>query len=73
VLVLAGGVDLQWPPQALAEFAGLFPAARFVLAAQSLQSISGQQRSLTWSIATLWLAVVVISFLMARLLPARTH
>ena len=31
VLVLAGGVDLQWPPQALAEFAALFPAARFLV------------------------------------------
>lgn len=30
-LVLAGGVDLQWPPQALAEFAALFPAARFIV------------------------------------------
>jgi len=29
VLVLAGGVDLQWPPQVLTEFAALFPAARF--------------------------------------------
>ena len=31
VLVLAGSVDLQWPPQALAEFAALFPAARFLV------------------------------------------
>src|SRR5215472_3727297 len=31
VLVLAGSVDLQWPPQALAEFAALFPAARFIV------------------------------------------
>jgi proline iminopeptidase len=31
VLVLAGGVDLQWPPQALAEFAALLPAARFIV------------------------------------------
>jgi len=31
VLVLAGGVDLQWPPAVLAEFAGLFPAARFLV------------------------------------------
>jgi pimeloyl-ACP methyl ester carboxylesterase len=30
-LVLAGGVDLQWPPQVLAEFAALFPAARFLV------------------------------------------
>jgi pimeloyl-ACP methyl ester carboxylesterase len=31
VLVLAGGVDLQWPPQVLAEFAALIPAARFTV------------------------------------------
>ena len=31
VLVLAGSVDLQWPPQVLADFAALFPAARFVV------------------------------------------
>jgi len=31
VLVLAGGVDLQWPPRAVAEFAALFPAARFIV------------------------------------------
>ena len=31
VLVLAGGVDLQWPPQVLAEFAALFPAVRFAV------------------------------------------
>ena len=42
------------------------------VAAQSLQGISGQQRSLTWSIAYLWLAAFAISFLIARLLPART-
>jgi len=31
VLVLAGGADLQWPPQALAEVAALVPAARVVV------------------------------------------
>ena len=27
----AARVDLQWPPQVLAEFAALFPAARFIV------------------------------------------
>jgi hypothetical protein len=40
--------------------------------ARSLQGISGQQRSLTRSIAYLWLAAFAVSFLIARLLPART-
>lgn len=31
VLVLAGGVDLQRPPEVLAEFTGLFPAGRLVV------------------------------------------
>jgi proline iminopeptidase len=31
VLVLAGGVDLQWPQQVLAEAAAVFPAARFTV------------------------------------------
>lgn len=31
VLVLAGGLDLQRPPAVAAEFAGLFPAAQFVI------------------------------------------
>jgi proline iminopeptidase len=31
VLVLAGGADLSRPPRVLAEFAGLFPAARLVV------------------------------------------
>ena len=51
-------------------YGGLHPG--FVLAAQSLQGISGQQRSLTWSIAYFWLAAFAISFLIARLFPART-
>jgi len=48
------------------------PQPGFVLAAQSLQGISGQQRSLTWTIAAIWLAAVAISLLMTRTLPART-
>jgi proline iminopeptidase len=31
VLVLAGGVDLPWPPSVVGELAALFPAARFVV------------------------------------------
>ena len=31
VLVLAGGVDLPWPPLVVQELAALFPAARFVV------------------------------------------
>jgi proline iminopeptidase len=31
VLLLAGELDLQWPPDVLAEFASLFPACRFVV------------------------------------------
>lgn len=31
VLVLAGGVDPQWPAQVVAEFAAVFPAARLVI------------------------------------------
>jgi proline iminopeptidase len=31
VLVLAGGVDQQWPAEIVAQFAGLFPAAEFVV------------------------------------------
>jgi proline iminopeptidase len=30
-LIIAGGLDPQWPPQVVAEFAALFPAARFVV------------------------------------------
>jgi len=30
VLVLAGGVDLQWPPAALAEFVKMFPEGQYV-------------------------------------------
>jgi hypothetical protein len=72
--------DLSWRhevgrPASLARWQarrawGLHPG--FVLAAQSLQGISGQQRSLTRSIACLWLAALAISLLITRLLPART-
>jgi hypothetical protein len=51
----------------------LGPHPGFVLAAQSLQTISAQQRSLTWSVACIWLAALVLSFLTVRLLPARTR
>jgi hypothetical protein len=50
-------------------YGGLHPG--FVLAAQSLQGTSSQQRSLTWSIAYIWLAALAMSFLIARLLPVR--
>ncbi len=33
VLVVAGSVDLQWPPDVLAEFAGFFPRCQFVIQA----------------------------------------
>ena len=77
--VAAHGRDrITWQPvPGLREAAVIVPYGGphpgFVLAAQSLRGISGQQRSLTWSIAIVWLAAVAISFLMARLLPARTH
>lgn len=51
----------------------LGPHPGFVLAAQSLQTISAQQRSLTWSLACIWLAALTLSFLTVRLLPARTR
>ena len=76
--VAAHGQDrITWQPgpglreaAVIEPYGGLHPG--FVLAAQSLQGISGQQRSLTWSIAYLWLAAFAVSFLIARLLPART-
>jgi hypothetical protein len=76
--VAAHGQDrITWQPgpglreaAVIEPYGGLHPG--FVLAAQSLQGISGQQRSLTWSIAYLWLAAFAISFLIARLHPART-
>jgi hypothetical protein len=77
--VAAHGQDrITWQPRpglreaaVIEPYAGLHPG--FVLAAQSLQGVSGQQRTLTWSIAMIWLAAVAISFLIARLLPARAH
>ena len=76
--VAAHGQDrITWQPgpglreaSVIEPYGGLHPG--FILAAQSLQGISGQQRSLTRSIACLWLAALAISFLIARLLPART-
>jgi hypothetical protein len=47
------------------------PRPGFVLAAQSLQTISARQRTLTWSIACCWLAALTVSFQITRLLPAR--
>jgi hypothetical protein len=49
------------------------PHPGFVLAARSLRGISGQQRTLTWSVACVWLVALAISFLAARLVPARTR
>jgi hypothetical protein len=76
--VTAHGQDrITWQPRpglreaaVIEPYRGLRPG--FVLAAQSLQDISSQQRSLTWSVAYMWLAAFAISFLIARLLPART-
>jgi len=55
VLVLAGSVDLQWPPQALAEFAALFPAARFIV-----QSGAGHY---PWLDDARWFVSTVTAFL----------
>ena len=49
------------------------PHPGFVLAAQSLQPVSAQQRTLTWMIASIWLAALAISFLTVKLVPARTR
>jgi proline iminopeptidase len=58
VLVLAGGVDLQWPPAVLAEFATLFPAARFVV-----QPNAGHY---PWLDDAAWFVTAVTTFLAAR-------
>jgi hypothetical protein len=77
--VAAHGQDrITWQPEPGLREAAVIkpyrgPHPGFVLAAQSLQRISAQQRTLTWSIAVIWLAAVAISFLITRLLPARTH
>ncbi len=55
VLVLAGGVDLQWPPAVLAELAKLFPAAQFVV-----QPNAGHY---PWLDDAAWFAAVVTGFL----------
>jgi proline iminopeptidase len=57
VLVLSGGVDLQWPPAVLAEFAGLFPAARFVV-----QPDAGHY---PWLDDAAWFVAAVTTFLAA--------
>jgi hypothetical protein len=73
----AHGLDrITWQPQPGLREAAIIepyggPHAGFVLAVQSLQGISGQQRSLTWSIACIWLAILAISTLTVRFLPAR--
>jgi hypothetical protein len=84
--VLPGGVlawaarhgedRITWEPQpGLREAAVIEPYGQprlgFVLAAQSLQTISARQRTLTWSIACCWLAALMVSFQITRLLPAR--
>jgi hypothetical protein len=77
--VASHGQDrITWRPQPALREAAIIepyggPHPGFVLAAQSLQTISAQQRSLTWSIACIWLAALAISFLTIRLLPARTR
>jgi proline iminopeptidase len=54
-LVLAGGVDLQWPPAAVAELAKLFPAAQFVV-----QPSAGHY---PWLDDAQWFADAVTAFL----------
>jgi hypothetical protein len=72
----AHGQDrITWQPQPGLREAAIIephggPHPGFVLAAQSLRGISGQQRSLTRNIACIWLAALAISFLTVRLLPA---
>jgi hypothetical protein len=49
------------------------PHPGFVLAARSLRSVFAQQRTLTWTIACIWLAALAISLLTAKLVPGRTR
>lgn len=58
VLVLAGGVDMQWPPAVVAEFAGLFAAARFVV-----QPHAGHY---PWLDDPAWFVAAVTAFLADR-------
>lgn len=55
VLLLAGGVDPQWPPAVVAELATLFPAGRFVV-----QPDAGHY---PWLDDAAWFAAAVIAFL----------
>jgi proline iminopeptidase len=58
VLVLAGGVDLQWPPAVVAELGRLFPAARFVV-----QPDAGHY---PWLDDAAWFVAAVTTFLADR-------
>jgi proline iminopeptidase len=58
VLVLAGAVDLQWPPAVLAEFARIFPAARFLV-----QPDAGHY---PWLDDATWFVAAVTTFLADR-------
>jgi hypothetical protein len=77
--VASHGQDrITWQPQPGLREAAIIqpyggPDPGFVLAAQSLEIISAQQRSLTWSVACIWLAALALSFMTVRLLPAHTR
>jgi hypothetical protein len=67
---------ITWQPQSGLREAAIIepyggPQPGSVLAAQSLEGITGQQRSLVWSITYGWLAILSISLLTVRPLPAR--
>jgi proline iminopeptidase len=59
VLVLAGGVDPQWPPKAVAELAAMFPAAQLVV-----QPNAGHY---PWLDDPEWFVSTVITFLSGTL------